>query len=248
VGTKALRTERFGSIAMITLGRTDLDEQYGMVLEHELSATCSELEEDSAARVIVLTGSNRVFATGMAGPSRDGAVWRLASILANVRKPTIAAIDGDCFDQGLEMALGCDLRFASRHSRFGLTHISKGYLPWDGGTQRLPRSVGRANALRLLLTGDIIGIDEALNIGLVQDIIEGADFIRRVLDRSKTLVSGAPIAARYAKEAILAGADLTLDQGLRLEADLSIFLHTTQDRSQGIRGFRDHRPPNYEGK
>lgn len=248
MGTQTLRSERRGHLGLITLDKTNLGEVCGRVLEDELSSACSVLNDDQSVRVVIVTGTDGGFATGMAPPAPDGSFCRLASILARVRKPLIAAIDGECFDQGLEMALACDLRLASSGSRFGMTYVTQGLLPWDGGTQRLARSVGRAHALRILLTGETIQSVEALRIGLIQEVIEGTDFWGQALERAATVALGAPLAAGYAKEAILSGADLALEHGLRLEADLSILLHSTEDRAQGIRSFRDRHPPQYEGQ
>ena len=214
---------RRGPVAVVTLGGPGLVD------------ACAALA-DGDARVVVLTGTGGRFAAGPVGGA--------AAAVAALRMPTIAWIDGDCLDGGLEIALACDVRIAAPGARLGLRAVAEGRLPTDGGTQRLLRLVGRAHALRLLLTGDVIDAAQALRIGLVQSVggLEAAD------ELAERVAAAAPIAAAYIKEAVLRGADLALDQGLRLEADLSILLHTTADRARGLASFADGTRPGYEGR
>ena len=230
-----------GGVASVTLSRPDalncLDEE----LRSELASALARVA-DPQVRVVLLTGADGVFATGMEPISRPD--WGIASALAAVGKPTVAWIDGDCLDMGLELALACDVRVASERARLGIRHVTLGLLPWDGGTQRLARLVGRGNALRLLLTGEIVSAEEALRVGLVEQV----GGIESAIELANRIAEGAPIAASYAKEATLAGIDMSLEQGLRLEADLSFLLHSTADRAEGLRGFAERRRPKFEGR
>ena len=133
-------------------------------------------------------------------------------------------------------------------ARFGLPHVGCGLIPWDGGTQRLTRLVGPGWATELLLTGELIDAQEAWRIGLINRLVERENFQTVVEDWAAQIAQAAPIAARYAKEAVVKGMDISLDQGMRLEADLSILLHTTWDRAEGIRSFLERRPPRFRGK
>jgi enoyl-CoA hydratase/carnithine racemase len=160
----------------------------------------------------------------------------------------IAAISGDVIGQGLELALACDLRIASETSHFGLPQIKTGHLPSDGGTQRLSRLVGRGKGLEMILTGEIIDAQEALRIGLVNKVVPKKDLMEVTMKMAQEMASRGPIALRYIKEAIYKGMDMTLEQGLRLEADLYLILHTTKDRTEGIQAFRGKRKPKFEGK
>jgi enoyl-CoA hydratase/carnithine racemase len=162
-------------------------------------------------------------------------------------QPVIAAIHGDAVGRGLEMALACDIRFAAETSRFGLPHIKSGLIPRDGGTQRLVRLVGAGKAMEMILTGDPITAREAERIGLVNRVLPSEGIMDAVEAIAREMASGGPIALRYAKEAIGKGMDLTLDQGLRLEADLYFLLHTTADRNEGIRAFQEKRTPDFKG-
>jgi enoyl-CoA hydratase len=171
-----------------------------------------------------------------------------AEAIAGIDRPTIAALNGDAFGQGLELALACDIRIAASEVKLGLPQILEGHIPVDGGTQRLARIVGKGKALEMVLTGEIIDAQEALEIGLVNRVFSRDDLVAEAEAMAKTIESKAPLALRYCKEAVNKGLDLTLEQGLRLEADLYFLLHTTADRAEGIRSFLEKRLPDYKGK
>ena len=165
-----------------------------------------------------------------------------------MRNRSSPALNGDALGQGLELALACDIRVASETSRFGLTQVEEGSLPWDGGTQRLPRLVGRGSALEMILTSRILTAKEAMDIGLVNEIAAHDQVPVRAQQIAATIACHGPIATRYLKEAVTQGMDMTLEQGLRLEADLNITLQSTSDRAEGIRSFLDRRTPEYTGE
>ena len=218
----------------------------------ELAELAEAANRDDAIRVVVLSGRGSAFSSGWEAvrvrPSDQLQSLRAAAAIARIEKPVIAAINGDAVGQGLELALAADLRIAAKGARFGLPHLSKGAMPWDSGTQRLPRIVGRAKALELLLTGEIIDAEEARRIGLVSQTVEPEE-LKALADLVAAQIAGAaPIAARYAKEAVTAGTDIPLADGMRLEADLSILLHTTRDRAEGIRSFFERRQPRFRGR
>ena len=234
----AVVVHRRGPVAVVTLnqpGPARGSDARAAELTQELEDACAALADDDA-RAVVLTGTGDGFATGLVGGA--------AAAVAALRVPTIAWINGDCLDGGLELALACDVRVAAPGARLGLRSVPDGRLPADGGTQRLLRLVGRAHALRLLLTGDVIDAAEGLRIGLVQSV-GGPEAADELADR---LAAAAPIAAAFVKEAVYRGADLALEQGLRLEADLSILLHGTADRAKGLGSFAAGTRPDYEGR
>jgi enoyl-CoA hydratase/carnithine racemase len=172
----------------------------------------------------------------------------VAASVASLYPPVIAAINGDALGQGLELALGCDIRISAETAHFGLPQVAQGLIPMDGGSQRLPRLIGQARALELLLTAKTIDAREALDLGLVDKVVP-QDRLRPEVEALATrLAAKSPIALRYAKEAVIKGMDLTLDQGLRLEADLYFLLHTTRDRSEGVRAFLEKRQARFKGK
>jgi len=223
----------------------------------ELGEVCTEINHDEEIRVIALTGAEeKSFAmeTGLNGESpREDEEPRtrfcsLVDPIARLDRPVIAAISGDAIGQGLELALACDIRIASETSRFGLPQIKSGLMPWDGGTQRLSRLVGKGKALEMIFTGEVIDAKEALRIGLVNKVVPNRDLTEVTMKMAQEMASKGPIALRYTKEAIYKGMDMTLEQGLRLEADLYLLIHTSKDRTEGIQAFQEKRKPQFEGK
>jgi enoyl-CoA hydratase/carnithine racemase len=221
-----------------------------------LTEICSQINGNKDIYLVVVRGAGEVFCSGRElerseapGQSQDiSAGISAAEAIAAVRQPSVAAINGDALGEGLEIALACDLRIASDTSRFGLPQITEARIPVQGGTQRLPRVVGRGKALEMVLTGEIIDARTALEIGLVNKLIEPATLNSEVDAITRNIAGKAPWALQYVKEAVNKGLDLTLDQGLRLEADLYFLLHTTADRTEGITSFLQKKPPSYKGE
>ena len=174
--------------------------------------------------------------------------YSVARTVASIEQPVIAAINGDALGQGLELALSCDIRLASHQARFSFPQVALGLMPTDGGTQRLPRIVGKGKAMELILAAQTISAEEAFEIGLVNKIVEQEKLAVEAEALARTLADKAPIALKYIKEAVNKGLDLTLEQGLRLEADLYFLLHTTTDRTEGIEAFLRKRPPRFKGQ
>jgi len=223
----------------------------------KLGEVFTETNNDEAIAVIVLTGAEqKSFAieadlNGEISRKNDNPqtwFYSLAEPISRFDRPVIAAVSGDAIGQGLELALACDIRIASETSRFGLLQIKSGLIPWDGGTQRLSRLVGKGKALEMILTGEMIDAKEALRIGLVNRVVPEEQLMKVTMGMAQEMASKGPVALRYAKEAIYKGMDMTLEQGLHLEADLYLLLHTSKDRSEGIQAFREKRTPKFEGK
>jgi enoyl-CoA hydratase len=222
----------------------------------ELRELHRDISRDKETKVVILTGAgeksfsididlvNMVPRPKEEGPTR---FWRLAATIAEVDRLFIAAVNGDATGLGLELILACDIRISAEASRFGFPHIAKGMMPWDGGTQRLPRTVGRAKAMEMLLTGELVDAREAYRIGLINRIVPAEELVTTVMRLAQDMASKSPISLQYSKEAIVKGMDLTLEQGLCLEADLYFLMHTTHDREEGIRAFREKRKPHFDG-
>jgi enoyl-CoA hydratase len=242
-----------GGVATVTLNRPRANNAVSIPLAQELTDACSVINRDETIRVVIITGAGKVFSVGTT-PSRrrsDSPAPRLlpaANALSHLHCPVIAAINGDAIGQGLELALAADIRIAAETARLGLPHIASGLIPWDGGTQRLPRLVGRARALEILLTGEMVTAAEAYCMGLVNKMVPLAELPSVVAGIAQKIAASAPLAARYAKEAVRQGMDLTLEQGLRLETDLYLLLQTTADRTEGITAFLEKRQPRFKGK
>ncbi|MBI2831948.1 MAG: enoyl-CoA hydratase/isomerase family protein [Chloroflexi bacterium] len=243
-------------IARITLNRPEAGNFIDRQLARELDGLCRQINQDDDVYVVTLTGAGSAFCAGskleqlsQSGNSIDSVMEHsAAAAIADIDRPVIAAINGDALGQGLELALACDIRLASDKAHFGLPQVSGGLIPLDGGTQRLPRIVGKAKALELVLTAETLNAQAAFEIGLVNRVVPADRLAAEVESLAKTMASKGPVALRYIKEAVNKGLDLTLEQGLRLEADLYFLLHTTADRQEGVKAFLEKRTPEFRGK
>lgn len=255
-----LSYEKRGKVAWLRLCRPDQGNRLTPAMAEELSALCETVEDEDEVEVVVLTGTGDVFCRGLEYPAEHRGAAAAQEIraqfgelgcieaVAALTKPTLAALNGDATSIGLELALACDLRLAAADGRFGLPQVIEGLIPFGGGTQRLPRIVGQAKALELVLTGMQIDATEAQRIGLVSEVIPSDSFTSRVDEVIASLLGKGPIALRLGKEAVHKAMDMTLEQGLRLEEDLYVLLQTTQDRAEGIRAFLGKKKPTFSGK
>jgi len=248
-------------IARITLNRPDDNNYVNLQMAQEMDDICRQINQDNDIYVVIITGAGDVFSSGnelqksfktvIKQPRGDEEIikkYNIAFSVAGVEKPVIAAINGDALGEGLELALACDIRIASQKAHFGFPEMESGLIPSDGGTQRLPRIIGKGKALELILTAEIINAEEALEMGLITKVVPAESLIGEVDALAKTMTGKAPISLRYIKEAINKGLDLTMEQGLRLEADLYFLLHTTGDRTEGIKAFQQKRTPEFKGQ
>ena len=247
-------------VATVTMARPDTRNRIDQELAAELREVCASIREDPGVHAVIFTGAAEHFSVGRAAlpqtisetSSAEKLDWlrsvQVASSIAAIEVPVLVAVNGDALDHGLELALAGDIRISSRNSRFGLTGLAEGRFPWDGGTQRLPRLVGPAWARDMILTSRLVNASQALSIGLVNRVVDDNELMNEAGAMAQQIAAGAPIAARYLKEAVSQGLDLTLDQGLRLEADLNVLLHSTSDRAEGIESFLERRPPEYTGE
>jgi enoyl-CoA hydratase len=243
-------------VGRITLNDPESGNRITRDMTHELAKVCSQINGDEDIYLAVITGAGEFFCAGgekkqleISGAGEVNPVEVSASeAIAAIRRPTLATINGDAIGEGLEIALSCDLRVASHKARFGLPQIIDGNIPVSGGTQRLPRIVGKGKALEMVLTGEIIDARSAFEIGLINKIVDHSTLTSEVEEFAKTIAAKAPFALQYAKEAVNKGLDLSLEQGLRLEADLYFLLHTTSDRKEGITSFLQKRQPQYKGE
>lgn len=233
-----------GHVANITLnpdksGANLITEQ----LAQEMEAVCQGINQDDDIYVVVITGAGESFCGGSESPR-----FNVAAAVAGIDRPVIAAVNGQALGEGLELALSCDIRLASDKAIFGLPQIGLGLIPTNGGTQRLPRLVGKGKAMELILTGETIDAKEAFEIGLVSKVVPHEKLSAEADALAEKIASQAPVSLRFVKEAVNKGMDNTLEQGLRLETDLYLLLHTTADRTEGIKAFLEKRPPQFKGR
>lgn len=239
-----------GPRATITLNRPAALNALSADLRAQLSAATREAEADPQVRVVVLRGAgDRAFCAGadiheftesesLVGTRarRHSGTWN--DVVAACTKPTLAAIHGYCLGGGVELALACDLRIAAPDASFAFPEVGLGLLPGAGGTQRLPRLIGVGPALDLVLTGRRIDAHEALRLGLVS-AVTGEGLEHAVDEWVERLTKAAPVAYAYAKEAIVRGAGMSLQDGLALEADLATVLTNTSDRLERVEAFKE---------
>jgi enoyl-CoA hydratase len=248
------------SIAKITINRLDILNALNQHVITELSAAMGELRADAAVRGIILTGSgDKAFAAGfdMDELSRLTAVeakamaqqgQALMDCIETLGKPVIAALNGYAIGAGCELALACTMRIAADHARFSLPEARLGLIPGFGGTQRLPRLVGKSRALQMILTGDMMDTQEAARIGLVDEVVPKAKLIDKAEAILTTIASNAPLAVRFALEAVNSGSSMTMVEGLRLEAALFALAVSSDDLKDGIDAFFERRKPHFTGR
>lgn len=257
---ETIKIEREQSIVWITLNRPHRLNAFNDILMEELAEALDTVENDPSVRCVIITGEgDRAFSAGAditafpkATPvtaeefSRKG--QKVFSKIEEMSKPVIAAINGYALGGGLELALACDFRIASEHAELGNPEINLGIIPGWGGTQRLVRIVGLRNAKRLVMLGERIKADEALQMGLVDKVVPFEKLREEAKALAQKLCEGPPIALKYAKHALNFGSQVPLDVGLRLEATLMALLFSTQDIKRGIEAFMSRRKPEFKGE
>lgn len=255
-----LSVERRDGVALVYLDRPDRMNALSRNLLLELEALGPELENDAALRAVVVTGrGERAFSAGADLKERVGLdeaevlellhLFRRAfAWLDRLPVPSVAAINGVALGGGLELALACDLRVAHESAVLGLPETSLAIIPGAGGTQRLPRVVGRAKAIELILLGRRLNAAEALESGLVHRVIPASDdFVRATFDYIEPIVSGAPLAQRAAVEALRAS-ELPLEEGLAAELRAYETCLYSSDRREALRAFQEKRKPKFQGR
>lgn len=255
---KTIIYERKEQAVWLSLNRPKAGNIVDLELANELVDACRAINQDDRVRVVILTGAGDVFCAGcdlaeLSSASADNlkkinTASLSSSAVASLNCPVIASVNGDALGAGLELALSCEIRICSENARFGLPEASYGIIPGGGGTQRLPRIIGKGKAMEMVITAELIDAAEAYRVGLVSKVLPRQKLDEEAGELARKLISRAPIAVRYAKEAVNKGMDMTLAQGLRLEADLSFLLQTTKDRAEGIKAFLEKRKATFEGK
>lgn len=241
--TGEVRIERQGDCVTATLCGPG-GNRVNAAMAAALVELAPEIEDDDSLKLLVVTGAGGAFCTGF----DKGVDPALVETLAALGKPTVALINGDALDEGLELAMALDIRAAVATARVGLRQLASGVLPHFGGTQRMPRLIGAAQALRMILTGATIDGRRAMELGLVTYLAATDNEFSQVAGSLiQSITSRAPIAARMVKEAVGKGFDMTLGQGIRLEEDLYAILQTTEDRAEGVRSFLEKRKPLFKG-
>jgi len=248
---RTLKLETKEPLARIRLARSDVGNPIDMPFLRELDDACASINDNADVRVVLLAAEGEVFSTGWAAGEpmtvqrSDAAPF---ACLESMGQPVICALNGNATGAGLELALASDVRLAAEGARFSLPETAQGQIPTAGGTQRLPRLVGRGEALRMILLGDELDVAEALRIGLVSAIHPHHNLLGEAEALALRMAARGPLALRYAKEAVRRGLEQALDQALRYETDLTVILQTTEDRAEGVRAFLEKRAPEFNGR
>ncbi len=245
-------------LALITINRPDKHNAISLATLDELQVAVDMAARDEAVRVIGITGAGgRAFASGSdlnevanrdLRKALEPIVQGLAEQLEDTPKPTIAAIDGICMGGGLEIALGCDLRICTPHSRFATPEGKLGIIPGGGATARLPRIVGRGWGLEMLLMGEPIPSERAIQIGLVTRIVEQEELIPEVRRMADHLASFAPFVPQFMKAMVHQGMEGSMAAALSMEKFAQGALVQTEDKVEGISAFLEKRKPTFKGR
>jgi enoyl-CoA hydratase len=259
VSYETIRIEHDGGVATITIDRQEKRNALNATVRSELVAAVEELAADPAVRVLVLTGAGeKAFVAGAdigefatRTPLEQRAAMappRVFEAIAACPKPVIAMINGFALGGGCELALACDLRIAADTARLGQPEINLGIIPGGGGTQRLPRVVGMGQAMRLVLTGELVAAEEALRIGLVDLVFPAAVLRERVMEIATTMAGRSPVALEMAKAAVRAAAEMPLAAGLAYEKELFVTCFASEDRTEGVAAFLEKRDARFQGR
>jgi enoyl-CoA hydratase len=256
---ETLLLERRGRVALLTINRPEKLNALNIKTRQEGAQALEELQADDSVRVVVITGAGeKSFVAGAdiaefegrtALTQRDVMTGRsLFTAFDAFTKPVIAMINGFCLGGGCELAMACDLRIASDKARFAQPEINLGIIPGGGGTQRLTHLVGESKAMEMILTGDMIDAQTALQIGLVNRVVAHAELEAETMKLAEKIAEKSPVALRMAKEAVKTAARSTLDEGLRREIDLFALCFSSEDKDEGVRAFLEKRKAEFSGK
>jgi enoyl-CoA hydratase/carnithine racemase len=252
--------EKKNSIAYVTVNRPKVLNALNMATMEDLRAAFHDIKNDAAIRVVIFTGAGeKAFIAGadigelakhdaVSGKEYTHRGQNVLNLIENLGKPVIACINGFALGGGCEIALACTMRLASENAKLGQPEVKLGIIPGYGGTQRLPRLVGKGIAMQMVLAGEMITAQEAHRIGLVNEVTAVADLIPRAEAIAAKIIANAPLAVQYAMEAVNKGMEMTLNEGLYLEAVLFGVACATEDKKEGTTAFLEKRAAAFRGK
>jgi enoyl-CoA hydratase len=247
-------------VATLTINRPDKLNALNDLVVAELHQAAAALKDNAAVRGVILTGAGpKAFVAGadigdlarqgvLDGRARALKGQQMLFALERMGKPVLAAVNGFALGGGCELAMACHIRIASDNARFGQPEVNLGIVPGYGGTQRLPRIVGKGNALYMLLTGEHVSAVDALRMGLVSRVVPQAQLMEEAAKLMQVIVAKGPVALALTIEAVDRGLETSLDDGLRIEADAFGLVASTSDMKEGLNAFLEKRPAKFEGK
>jgi enoyl-CoA hydratase/carnithine racemase len=252
--------EKKDAVAYVTVNRPKVLNALNTPTWKDLRTAFEDARDDAAIRGVILTGAgNKAFIAGAdigelahltASEAEQSSRFGqdVLDVIENLGKPVIAAVNGFALGGGCETAMACTIRIAVDTAKFGQPEVTLGLVPGGGGTQRLPRLVGKGRALQLILSGEMINAQEAYRIGLVNEVVPASDLITRAEAILKKIASNAPIAVKFALEAANKGLDTSQGEGLLLEASYFGLCAATEDKKEGTTAFLEKRAPQFRGR
>ena len=252
--------EKKNSIAYVTVHRPKVLNALNMATMEELRAAFTDIKDDPNVRVAIMTGAGeKAFIAGadigelshhdaVEGKEYTHRGQAVLNLIENLGKPVIACINGFALGGGCEIAMACTIRLASDNAKLGQPEVKLGIIPGYGGTQRLPRLVGKGIAMQLLLTGEMISAEEAYRIGLVNEVKSPAELIPRAEAIAQKIIANGPLAVQYTMEAVNKGMEMSVAEGLYLEAVLFGVACATEDKKEGTTAFLEKRPAQFKGR
>jgi enoyl-CoA hydratase/carnithine racemase len=252
--------EKKGPIGYVTISRPKVLNALNAKTISELRSAFEDARDDSEVRGVIFTGAgDKAFAAGadisemasdtpLTAEQKTRSGQELTNLIENLGKPVIAAVNGFALGGGCELSMASTIRIAAETAKFGQPEVKIGIMPGYGGTQRLPRLVGRGRALQLILSGEIISAQEAYRIGLVNEIVPAANLLARAEAILNQFISNAPVGVKYSIEAVNKGLDTSLAEGLLLEASLFAICAGTDDKKEGTSAFLAMRAPMFQGR
>ena len=256
---ETILVEREGRVAILTINRPDKLNALNDQVRNDMLEILGQIETDAAVGVVVITGAGeKAFIAGADIGEFAGRTPfdqrhamrspRIFDVMASFPKPVIAMINGFCLGGGCELAMSCDIRIASDKARFGQPEINLGLIPGGGGTQRLPRLVGTGQAMRLILSGDMIPAAEAQSIGLVEMVVPAEELRAKTLELANKIAAKSPLTLKVAKEALRASERLSIEDGISYERDLFCLCFSSADKEEGVKAFLEKRPAEWKGR
>src|SRR2546426_5204383 len=252
--------EKKGAIAYVTLNRPKVLNALNQRTWENLRTAFEDARDDTEVRGVILTGAgDKAFIAGadiselaqvtaVEAEKSSSYGQAVLNLIENLGKPVIAAVNGFALGGGCETAMACTIRVAAEKAKFGQPEIKLGLIPGGGGTQRMPRLVGRGRALQLILSGEMINAQEAYRIGLVNEVVPASDLIPRAEAILKQIFANAPIAVKFSLEAVNKGLDTSQDEGLSLEASFFGLCAGTEDKKEGTSAFLEKREAHFQGR
>jgi enoyl-CoA hydratase len=256
---KTIRIEKKEGIGCLTLNRPEVRNAFNQKMIDEIRNALSFIDNDEEIRVLIITGAGKAFQAGAdiaelsVMKPMDILRWnegivRINAALEKLRQPVIAAINGAAMGGGLELAISCTLRVIEESAKMAIPEVKLGIIPGTGGTQRLPRLIGKGRAAEILLTGEPIDAQEAYRIGLVNEVVPNGEAVNGAEEMARKIMANAPIAVEMAKDALEIGKDLPLEHAVQYSQKNCVTCFSTEDMKEGMSAFLERRKADFKGK